>query len=65
MRFGPKCSILNGHVIYIEKSKLNISNMQLIPLDVVTIDKWCGISNLALPVIATQEWWGKIQVTNG
>ena len=25
--FGSKCSILNGQVIYIEKSKLNIADM--------------------------------------
>ena len=36
MRFGSKCSILNEQVMYIEKSKLNISDMQLIPLDSVT-----------------------------
>ena len=27
MRFGSKCSDLNGQVIYIEKSKLNIADM--------------------------------------
>ena len=27
MGFGLKCSILNGQVIYIEKSKLNIADM--------------------------------------
>ena len=32
MGFGSKCSILNGQVIYIEKSKLNITDMRLIPL---------------------------------
>ena len=37
MGFGSKCSILNRQVIYIEKSKLNIANMWLIPLDCVTI----------------------------
>ena len=36
MEFGSKCSILNGQVVYVEKSKLNIANMQLIPLDRVT-----------------------------
>ena len=36
MGFGSKCSILNGKVIYIEKSKLNIADMWLIPLDHVT-----------------------------
>ena len=36
MGFGSKCSILNGQVIYIEKSKLNIADMWLIPLDRVT-----------------------------
>ena len=38
MGFGSKCNILNGLVIYIEKSKLNIADMWLIPLDRVTID---------------------------
>ena len=36
MGFGSKCSILNGQVIYLEKSKSNIANMWLIPLDHVT-----------------------------
>ena len=36
MGFVSKCSILNGQVIYIEKSKLDIANMWLIPLDCVT-----------------------------
>ena len=36
MQFGSNCSILNGQVTYIEKSKLNITNMLLIPLDRVT-----------------------------
>ena len=36
MGFESKCSILNGQVIYIEKSKLNIADMWLIPLDRVT-----------------------------
>ena len=36
MGFGSKCSILNGQVIYVEKSKLNIADMWLIPLDHVT-----------------------------
>ena len=31
-----KCSIFNGQVIYIEKSKLKIADMWLIPLDRVT-----------------------------
>ena len=30
--FGSKCKILNGQVIYIEKSKLDIADMWLIPL---------------------------------
>ena len=38
MGFGSKCSILNGQVIYIEKSKLNIADMWLIPLDCVTYE---------------------------
>ena len=41
MGFGSKCSILNGQVIYIEKSKLNIADMWLIPLDRVTNVWWC------------------------
>ena len=36
MGFGSKCSILNGQVIDIEKSELNIADMWLIPLDRVT-----------------------------
>ena len=36
MGFWSKCNILNGQVIYIEKSKLNIADMLLIPLDRVT-----------------------------
>ena len=36
MGFGSKCCIWNGQVIYIEKSKLNIADMWLIPLDRVT-----------------------------
>ena len=36
MGFGSKCSILNGQVIYIEKSKLNIAEACLIPLERVT-----------------------------
>ena len=32
MWFGPESRILNGQVIYIEKSKLNIVDMWLIPL---------------------------------
>ena len=36
MGFGSKCSILNEQVIFIEKSKLNIADMRLIPLDGVT-----------------------------
>ena len=36
MEFGSKCSVLNGQVIYIEKSKLKIADMRLIPLDRVT-----------------------------
>ena len=37
MGFRSKCSILNGQVICIEKSKLKIADMWLIPLDRVTI----------------------------
>ena len=36
IEFRSKCSILSGQVIYIEKSKLNIADMWLIPLDRVT-----------------------------
>ena len=36
MGCGSKCSIWNGQVIYIEKSKLNIADMWLIALDCVT-----------------------------
>ena len=37
MGFESKCSILNGQVIYIEKSKLKIADMWLNSLDRVTI----------------------------
>ena len=37
-RFGLKCGISNGEVICTEKSKLNIADMWLIPLDCVTND---------------------------
>ena len=33
MGFGSKCRIVNGHVDYIENSKLNIADMRLISLD--------------------------------
>ena len=33
MELGSECSILNGQVIYIEKPKLKIAGMWLIPLD--------------------------------
>ena len=36
MGFESKCSILHGQVIYIEKLKLEIADMWLIPLDHVT-----------------------------
>ena len=36
MWLESKCSILYGQVIYIDKSKLNIADMRLIPLDRVT-----------------------------
>ena len=36
MEFGSKGSILNWQVYYIEKSKLKIADMWLIPLDRVT-----------------------------
>ena len=32
MSFKSKCSILSGQIVFIEKSKLNIANMWLIPL---------------------------------
>ena len=36
MEFGSKCNILNGQVIYVKNSKLNIADMWLIPFDRVT-----------------------------
>ena len=36
-----KCSILNGQVIFVGKSKLNIADMWLIPLDHVTNKHIC------------------------
>ena len=36
MGFESRCSILNGQMIYIEKAKLKIADMWLIPLDRVT-----------------------------
>ena len=38
MVLGLKWSILHEQVIYIEKSKLNIADMWLIPIDPVTFD---------------------------
>ena len=46
MGFELKCSILNEQVIYIEKSKLNIANMWLIPLDHVTYDQVVYLNEL-------------------
>ena len=40
MGFGSKCSILNGQVNYIEKSKLNIADMRLIHLYNVKFLTW-------------------------
>ena len=40
MGFESRCSILNGQVIYIEKTKLKIADMWLIPLDRVTYWKF-------------------------
>ena len=37
MGFGSKCSTLNGQVINVKNSKLNIADMRLIPFDRVTI----------------------------
>ena len=34
--FESKCNVLNGQVDYIEKLKLNIADMWIIPLDLVT-----------------------------
>ena len=40
MGFASKYSILNEQVIYTEKSKLNIADMRLIPLDrVILLDR--------------------------
>ena len=36
MGFRSKCNILDGQVIYVKKSKLNIADMWIIPLDHVT-----------------------------
>ena len=41
MGFWSKCSSLNGQKTYIEKSKLNIADMGLIPLDRITNVKNC------------------------
>ena len=35
-RFGSKFSFVNGQVVYIEKPKVNIGDMWLIPLDRAT-----------------------------
>ena len=55
--FGSKCCILNGQVIYIEKSKLNIADMWLIPPDRVTY-------TLALNVLCIQalKVWIRLSV---
>ena len=39
MGFESKCSIFIGQVINVENSKLNITDMWLIPLDRVTYTK--------------------------
>ena len=39
MGIGSKCSILNGQVVYLKKSKLNIADMWPIPLDRVTYER--------------------------
>ena len=49
MGFGLKCCILNGQVIYIEKSKLNIADMWLIPLDRVTFNEVLRVSRYGIP----------------
>ena len=56
MKFESKCSILNGQVIYIKKSKLNIVDMWLIPLDRVTYF-FNGKSVLWVPDSGTQFTW--------
>ena len=37
MGFESRCNIFNGLIIYTEKSKLNIADMWLIPLNRVTL----------------------------
>ena len=66
MGFKSKCSIWNRQVIYIEKSKLNIADMWLIPLDHVTYIISIPSSGLrglqTLPENAVSPW--KIYLQN-
>ena len=56
MGYRSKCSIFAGQVFYFEKSKLNIADMWLSPLDRVTNSEsstgWC--SDLVWTVVCTQ-----------
>ena len=57
MGFGSKCSILNGQVICIEKSKLNIADMWLIPLDRVTYMFFLSSYKVLSSLLLYFSWW--------
>ena len=54
MGFRSKCSILNEQVIYIEKSKLEIADMWLIPLDRASI--YYPFKSCKIEFIAQLSW---------
>ena len=74
MGFGSQCRILNGQVIYVQKSKLNIADMWLIPLDRVTyictlrvlfmIKKVCpvGFQLFLTPKLTNAKIWKKLSI---
>ena len=55
MGFESRCSILNRQVIYIEKAKLKIADMWLIPLDRVTYLFWLMYFTSNVDVDATHN----------
>ena len=61
IRFGSKCSILNGQWTYIEKSKLKITDMWLIPLGRATFVLFdldlCYISPLLETVLTSDIYF--------
>ena len=54
MGFGSKYGALNGQMIDIEKSKLNIANMWLIPLDRAT-DTYSSLVDIIEPLYQVSD----------